>query len=657
MTNNLLYFATYIIFTIFCSNLLGENNQPNRSKFLAEKPIINSDFSNVIFSDKINLSNEAKQILVSNGFVVIPQFNNQIFQYYIRPEIPIFITSDSVLACYGHLIHEAIFELENQSDGIVKNLIEFTNILYLECLKLCEIAPESLRIAADRNLCIVSVVAKLLNIDINIPIKYKDIIIAEINLIMKHSGQAISPILKYRVDYNLFKPRCIYNIKQNTEYNMNQYFQAITFYSLTTFRLISNEETESALLLACLLDSNPILSKLHRNISDFISNLSGKPDDCTIEQYINLSKAVFGEILSDKALSDKHKIKLFTKEASNRFPDPITNSMCLSSEENNKNNKITKGMRIFPLGVPPWSKIFADLSSIQEEIYMPSGLDIFASLGNPAAFKIQLIKNSNRLWYKEKVILLRTKYSEITRKYGNSLTEKYINTISSIWDENDLKVPYFMSNDAWRAKQLNASLASWVEFSHATFHYNKAEYCVLGLYKNLSGFVEPVPDFYQRLKKLSCSSRELFGKVKENDFKEFEKTCEMLYKIAQKEIRNEELTKEEEEFIKNYGKRIASFHGYTENEALSPDRCMSQICDVFTEAGILKKCLEVGTGPAMKILVVVNVDGQPVLTQGGVYSYFEFEQPMERRLTDDEWQKMNKPKLMDWQYLYTTREK
>ena len=44
-----------------------------------------------------------------------------------------------------------------------------------------------------------------------------------------------------------------------------------------------------------------------------------------------------------------------------------------------------------------------------------------------------------------------------------------------------------------------------------------------------------------------------------------------------------------------------------------------------------------GTGRIMEIYVVVPIEGQLVLTRGGIYSQYEFVQPSSNRLTDEQW--------------------
>ncbi|MEA1993851.1 MAG: DUF3160 domain-containing protein, partial [Euryarchaeota archaeon] len=49
-----------------------------------------------------------------------------------------------------------------------------------------------------------------------------------------------------------------------------------------------------------------------------------------------------------------------------------------------------------------------------------------------------------------------------------------------------------------------------------------------------------------------------------------------------------------------------------------------------------------------RVLAVVNVEERTYITEGPVFSYYEFKQPMDDRLTDEQWQQMEKPELPRW---------
>ena len=58
-----------------------------------------------------------------------------------------------------------------------------------------------------------------------------------------------------------------------------------------------------------------------------------------------------------------------------------------------------------------------------------------------------------------------------------------------------------MRTEAWQKKELNAALSSWTELRHDTILYAKQSYTPIttGLPPQVTGYVEPVPEFYGRL--------------------------------------------------------------------------------------------------------------------------------------------------------------
>src|SRR3989344_5953740 len=85
-------------------------------------PLKNSDVNNYdSFSSKIQLSNEANNLLKQNGFVVIKNPFNQKEEYITSPydtlkdnEIPIFVTSDSLLHLYHIQFDETLRQVEER---------------------------------------------------------------------------------------------------------------------------------------------------------------------------------------------------------------------------------------------------------------------------------------------------------------------------------------------------------------------------------------------------------------------------------------------------------------------------------------------------------------------------------------------------------------
>ena len=62
------------------------------------------------------------------------------------------------------------------------------------------------------------------------------------------------------------------------------------------------------------------------------------------------------------------------------------------------------------------------------------------------------------------------------------------------------------------------------------------------------------------------------------------------------------------------------------------------VVDVATDPN--GSCLEIATGCIDRIIVIIEVDGVKKLAYGGVYSFYQFDQPLSDRLTDSQWRQL-----------------
>jgi hypothetical protein len=123
--------------------------------------------------------------------------------------------------------------------------------------------------------------------------------------------------------------------------------------------------------------------------------------------------------------------------------------------------------------------------------------------------------------------------------------------------------------------------------------------------------------------------------------KNMKELCKLLGKLetmARKQLAGKDFTKEEEELLTNYGSKLAHLVFYEDvtDEIVKDD--MPLIADVYANPNpLIGKVLEVGIGKAMPIHVIIEHGGKQYLCTGGVMSYYEFPQPITRRLNDQEW--------------------
>jgi hypothetical protein len=141
--------------------------------------------------------------------------------------------------------------------------------------------------------------------------------------------------------------------------------------------------------------------------------------------------------------------------------------------------------------------------------------------------------------------------------------------------------------------------------------------------------------------------------------------AEFLLSASEKELNGETLSEQEYQQIEYIGSTfewltldlVKQKDQYLDGwqNVIGPDKSVAVVADIYTsnasnnpEPGIL----HVATGNVNDIYVVVEIEGYLYITKGAVFSYYEFNQPLGVRLTDEEWQLMlekNKaPKIPEW---------
>jgi hypothetical protein len=148
-------------------------------------------------------------------------------------------------------------------------------------------------------------------------------------------------------------------------------------------------------------------------------------------------------------------------------------------------------------------------------------------------------------------------------------------------------------------------------------------------------------------------SRSLLSSLIQDKLEDLHALLLDLQAISIKELTGVALNSTDYRLIENSGEALGSIVAMPTDDYLTSDADddMAVIADVHTDPndGVV---LEEGVGRPMVILVAVYIQGQVVLTRGGVFSYYEFTWPMEDRLTDEAWQEMldlgTEPALPSW---------
>ena len=298
----------------------------------------------------------------------------------------------------------------------------------------------------------------------------------------------------------------------------------------------------------------------------------------------------------------------------------------------------------------------------------PRGLDLMALLGSQRAWDI--LENSGDTWYSdyEKVFSQLKDYLDSLRAedwFGN-LYLNWLYVLKSLHAEFGEGYPTFMQTSAWQNKELHTTLASWSELRHDTILYVKQSYTMAergGAFEPpVVGYVEPVPEFYARLLNLTQMTlagfknlippEEMENLMIEAGLNRFAEILTRLLDISRRELENVLLDEEDYDFIENFGSISRDLIGIISGGDLDPEAFQTVlVADVHTE-GNTGKVLEEGTGFIKTAVVAYRLpQGHIILGAGPVFSYYEFKQPMDERLTDEAWREIldsNPPPQPDW---------
>ena len=200
-----------------------------------------------------------------------------------------------------------------------------------------------------------------------------------------------------------------------------------------------------------------------------------------------------------------------------------------------------------------------------------------------------------------------------------------------------------MQTDAWKDKELITSLASWKELRHDTILYAKQSYTIGETAfmpteeKQVVGYVEPVPEFYNRLLALTRMTNNGLSKMDVLDdsakyrLDKLETILERLIDISSRELENQKLSQNDYDFIENFGDSLNDVIADVDDKA----KKTTIVADVHTN-GNTGQVLEEGIGYVDLGTVAYRLpDGRILIDAGPVISYYEFKHLMDNRLTDE----------------------
>ena len=301
----------------------------------------------------------------------------------------------------------------------------------------------------------------------------------------------------------------------------------------------------------------------------------------------------------------------------------------------------------------------------------PRGLDLMALLGSERAKKILESSGDTQYSdYEKKFLELKEKIDALTPyDWHKTLYINWLYVLKSLWNENsddNIGYPLFMQTKFWQDKELNTALASWTQLRHDTILYVKQSYTMAekgGMFQPpIVGYVEPMPEFYSRLLALTKMTNQGIENLLSPEASEkldvrigLDRLAEILERlkvISIKELENQPLDDGEYNFIESFGSISENLIETISGGNADPSVYKTVlVADVHTD-GNTKKVLEEGVGYLKTMIVAYqHPEGYILLGVGPVFSYYEFKQPMDDRLTDEAWREIldsNPPPEPEW---------
>lgn len=642
---------------------------------------VSPNLSNVMNASDFNFSDAAKALLVQNAFVVNPSYYNEFFPLYESNRYsytPNFITTDSMLHNYHLMFDFLLKKLEEQK--LAAELKRLNAGMLSESLSQYNgLKGTEWENAAKRNVGFFAVGGRLLDPSVGIPSIVASEVNQELALIAAHQGIEVSPVMNtgsdanvvaaLKEDYSQYVPRGHYD---ETE-QLKNYFKSMMWYGRLTFRLNSDDEIKSGILITLALNkgaNHTIWNKIYEPVNFFV----GKSDDITYYQFKDLVGKVYGAGATIQSVSsDKNKFASFVDDTKTLEPPQLNSMPIFNAQIQADREKEIKGFRFMGQRFTIDAAIFQRLMDRDTPGRMlPKGLDIPSVMGSKEALNILTQMGETKYdKYSENMSQMQTYVSGLpTEHWTQNLYWGWLYQLRPLLDKTSSGYPAFMRNAAWLRKDLNTFLGSWSELKHDTILYAKESMAEGGdgapKEKDDRGYVEPNPQVYARLASLlkmttdGLKIRGLLTQSMKNNLSKMEQLALSLKTISEKELNDEKLTNEEYELIRSYGVQLEHFwlevnkdepqFKKSPQDAYLDENPAAIVADVATAPN--GQVLEEGTGKISVIYVVVPVAGKLRIASGGVYSYYEFTWPISDRLTDKKWRELlnsgQPPKLPSW---------
>lgn len=648
----------------------------------SENKSLHSNLSQV--SKVLGLTSKQLDKLQQDGLVVMQSPRNfgsvpsPIYDQIYQHDLPVFITSDSILYAFHRRYVEFLADLESkQLSALLARVISKTrnelqilvkdqrlvtqqavelDVYLTVALNLLQGPTPPLLKATPR--ARIKQAIKLVRIE-----KFND---------LKIFGRTLK-----QFDFSQFKPRGHYRRRKE----LRRYFRAVMWLSRVQLKLIDYPDQrpkldrlgfETAATLSWLIQKSGAKQELSEYLGILDDFVGPADDDNPLSMGSFLKTHQITKASDIKGVSNQQIIAWLAQHQDQR-------SRILSHVHVNQNqpanSKIPRSFMMIGQRFTLDSYLLGNLvydrltdpkhPKVPIRRMMPKALDIMAVLGNPRA-KHHLKDEFKRYNYEGALDIMARQVKDKPRSFWTSnLHSAWLDAIASLHhNTSDPRLPAVFRSTAWQDKTLQTQLASWAELRHDHILYVKQSYTSVIGCEFPDAYVEPVPHVFAKIKRLVSKLHAVTDRLETRGLRvekevhdeliHFSTVLDQLHSIADKELRHEPPSSEEKAFLKKAVESEAMGYGEVRWDGWYPkllgekptDDFEPTIADVHTDPpgqhnNYTARVLHVGTGKFELATIALDCPGQKKCVYvGPVSSFYEFIPDKGQRLSDEEWQSM-----------------
>lgn len=597
------------------------------------------------------LSPQLLKALAADGCLLTESADKEFYQAYLLNSRP-FITSDSLFHAYSTLLNDTV--VAGESATLSPLLDEVLLAAHETMSDLLRNAPSGQQAAAEKALIYLAVAARLDGLRLDVPQDLEARVKTELEMIPSTSAHPEVQSTSVFAELGFSEPPD----------SRPRFRKAWEYLVRTPLRFGTDEE-----LWTCLYVSHALAAsgrwEQYRKLRRHQLTLGGPGEDPGPEEFLRLAGM-------DRKVFSRGSDPSFCK-ALREGLEPFSRPTVLDTD----GGQPVPGLRLLPPGATVKAQLFDALLSPESAAdggpFSPTGEHIAMLLGAPVSGL-------------PGAALVEQHKAHLGTSPG--LYAQSLRTIASLNSPVGEGYPRFMTSPTWERKNQNAQMAAWAETEHAFDLFVKDNSSYLGGYLNelsFHGYVEPRPEFFERLADLTANTCRAFEesglladvqkyhqariRALENEFAQreeelrkswslklgsvwdivsrpdaataqhyhrLEKLCRALARLSRKELKGEPFSPADLLVLKGFGEELKYLSLNTTNIEVPPEPVGSVVLS-WTDNQRSRRNY-VGTGRPLRLWVVVPYQGKLYWSEGAASTYYEFQQPMsEDGWTDQSW--------------------